>query len=78
MVVIAQSFYHPWKAVVDGKPTPIWKANYAFQALEVPPGQHQVEIVYRDKKFFFGALISGLTALGCLSVAFVGPRMKKN
>ncbi|MBI4325655.1 MAG: YfhO family protein [Chloroflexi bacterium] len=66
MVVIAQSFYHFWRAYVDGKPVPLWRANYAFQALEVGPGRHQVELIYEDQALWWGGLIS-LTALaGCL------------
>ncbi|HEX3988880.1 MAG TPA: hypothetical protein VHZ30_05575, partial [Verrucomicrobiae bacterium] len=33
MVVIAQSYYHCWKATVDGKPAELLRANYAFQAV---------------------------------------------
>ena len=39
LVVIAQSFYHNWRAYVDDRPTPLLRANYAFQALEVPAGR---------------------------------------
>jgi uncharacterized membrane protein YfhO len=65
MVVAAQSFYHNWRAYIDGHPTRLWRANYAFQALEVPAGQHQVELVYVDWSFRFGAAISILTVVGC-------------
>ena len=58
MLVIAQTFYHPWHAYVDGTPTALYRANYAFQALEVPPGQHRVAVVYEDRAFFWGAVIS--------------------
>jgi hypothetical protein len=42
----------------------IWRANYAFQALEVPAGSHQVKLVYEDKRLLAGALLSGLGLLG--------------
>jgi uncharacterized membrane protein YfhO len=58
MVVIAQSYSHCWRARVDGQPTPLWLANYAFQALEVPTGKHHVEVVYEDKAFTCGALVT--------------------
>jgi hypothetical protein len=62
LLVIAQAYYHCWKAYVDGIPTPIYRANHAFQALEIPAGHHQVSLVYEDKSFRWGALISALTA----------------
>lgn len=61
MVVVAQSFYHPWRAFVDGNATRLWRANYGFQAVVVPAGRHRVELVYRDKAFWWGLLFSGAT-----------------
>jgi hypothetical protein len=60
MAVIAQSFYPGWKAYVDLKPTALWHANYAFQALQIPPGRHQVTIQFEDAALKWGALVSGL------------------
>jgi hypothetical protein len=65
LVVIAQTHYPAWKAYVDGQPTTIWRANYAFQALEVPAGRHQIKMVYEDKKLLAGAVLSGLGLLAC-------------
>ncbi|MHB8521479.1 MAG: YfhO family protein [Limisphaerales bacterium] len=70
LVVIGQSFYHAWQAYVDKKPVPLWRANHAFQAVEVPAGSHRVELVYRDRWFFCGALISGASVLGLLIAWF--------
>ena len=63
MIVIGQTYYHCWQAYVDGKPTPLLRANYAFQALEVGSGRHQVLLVYRDRAFLIGSIISGCTLL---------------
>jgi hypothetical protein len=65
MVVVAQAYYHPWHAYVDGRPTPLWRANYAFQALEVPAGKHQVRLEYEDRRFHCGVIISLGCLLGC-------------
>ncbi len=70
MVVVAQAFYHFWHAYVDGKPTPLWRANYAFQALEVPGGKHHVSLVYEDRSFFYGSILSLISLLGCATVWF--------
>jgi len=70
LVVIAQSFYHPWRAYVDGKATPIWRANHAFQAVEIPAGSHEVKLVYEDWRFNYGAMISLGTLLLCTVLCF--------
>jgi uncharacterized membrane protein YfhO len=51
---------------VDGQPVHLWRANYAFQAVEVPAGVHEVKLVYEDRRFYAGAAISLATLAGCL------------
>jgi hypothetical protein len=66
MLVIAQTYYHPWRAYVDGQPTALWPANHGFQALQIPPGTHRVELAYEDRQFYLGAITSLTTLAGCL------------
>ena len=66
MLVAAQAWYHPWHAYVDGKPTPLWRANYAFQALQVPTGAHEVKLVYVDWSFRIGLVLSTLALTGAI------------
>jgi hypothetical protein len=56
-IVIAQSFYPSWRAYVDNQRTQLWHANYAFQALEVPAGQHHVQLRFEDREFRMGCLV---------------------
>ena len=62
LVVIAQAFYHNWQARVDDQPVRLLRANHAFQGLEVPAGRHRVTLVYTDRMFYVGALISLMSA----------------
>jgi len=64
-VVLSQTYYHPWTAYVDNQPTPIWRANYAYQAIEVMGGSHQIKLVYEDRIFNFGALLSIASLVLC-------------
>ena len=66
LLVAAQIYYHPWRAYVDGQPTRLWPANYAFQAFEIPTGSHHVKLVYEDRRFYLGTAISLATLAGCL------------
>jgi hypothetical protein len=70
VVVVAQTWYPGWRATVDGKPVKIWRANYAFQALEVPAGQHHAELVYQDRAFLLGLFLSGAGLLACVGLWF--------
>jgi len=65
MIVVAQTFFHPWQATVDGQPAPVLRANHAFQALPVTTGKHRVVLNYVDKRFQMGAGISLATLAGC-------------
>jgi hypothetical protein len=65
MIVLGQAFYHNWEASVDGTATPLWRANYAFQALEVPAGNHHILLQYRDKALYVGVVISLSAILIC-------------
>ncbi|HVV73693.1 MAG TPA: YfhO family protein, partial [Verrucomicrobiae bacterium] len=65
LVVLAQCFYPAWKAYVDGQPARLWRANHAFEAVEIPAGDHQLELRYEDTGFHVGLVISVVTILGC-------------
>jgi hypothetical protein len=67
MVVIVQAFDHSWRAYVDGAPTPLLQANYAFQALQVPAGRHEVRLVYKDRNFRHGVVLALLSLCVCLA-----------
>ena len=70
LVVIAQAHYPRWKAFVDGQPASLLRANHAFQAVQVPAGDHHVDVIYQDKPFQIGAVVSLLSlagvGLGCV------------
>jgi len=70
LLVLSQTYYHPWRAYVDGQPTRLWRADYAFQALEVPAGKHRVVLRYEDRSFRAGAIISLLTLIGGGALVF--------
>jgi len=73
MLVLAQSYYHCWKAAVDGARVPLLLANAGFQAVEVPAGVHQVALVYQDRAFQIGSDISLVTLMFCLITIMVLP-----
>jgi hypothetical protein len=70
LVVISQTYYPAWKAYVDGQPVKLWRANYAFQALQVPAGRHQIELRYEDRTLLIGAILSALGLLACAGLGW--------
>ena len=70
LTVIAQSYYHPWRAYVDGQPTRLWRANYAFEAVEVEAGKRSVTLAYEDHTWYCGIAVSCLALFVCLVLEF--------
>jgi hypothetical protein len=68
LVVISQSYYPAWRAYVDGQPARLWLANYAFQAVEVPGGRHEIQFCYEDRAFVIGRTLSALGLVLCLGL----------
>jgi hypothetical protein len=64
LAVVAQTFHPGWRAWVDGVPTPIQRANHAFQAVPVPSGRHHVELTYAEPGFWLGLSISVSSLFG--------------
>ena len=62
-LVAAQTWYPGWKARLNGEETPVLRANYAFQAVEVPPGAWTLELVYEPASWRWGLWIATLAAL---------------
>jgi hypothetical protein len=77
LVVIAQTYYHNWRATVDGQPAELLRANHAFQAVQVPAGTHKIHLAYVDRAFQIGATISIAAWLGCL-IGLIQLRRRKN
>lgn len=47
LLVVNEAWYPGWQATVDGVPTPVYRANLAMRAVEVPTGTHLVELRYQ-------------------------------
>lgn len=64
-VFLSDTYDSGWKATVDGKETKIYRANFAFRAVEVPKGSHQITFFYDPISWKIGIVVS-LGSLGCL------------
>ena len=76
LVVISQTYYHQWRAFVDGREANLLRANYAFQAVPVPEGRHRIHLIYLDRAFYFGALLSAVGLVACVACWLVSRRTR--
>jgi hypothetical protein len=59
LAVLSEIYYEDdWKATLDGEPIPIYRANYALRALEIPEGKHKLELKFKPKSYYLGVKIS--------------------
>jgi hypothetical protein len=71
VAVFSEIFYKDWNAYIDGKLTPIAKANYVLRALLVPAGKHNIEFKFEPKVYKTSYTIS-LLATWLLVVLLIG------
>ena len=49
LLFVSDTFYPGWKAYVNGVETKIYKADFAFRAVKVPRGDHEIRFIYKVK-----------------------------
>ena len=74
-VVIPTSWEPGWRAEVNDEEVPVVRANYAFQAVPVPPGQSRLRLWYRPRGLTTGLTISLCSVAVLVTVARRGRRM---
>ncbi len=74
MVVLADTFYPGWQAIVDGTPARIWEAYGAVRGVVVEAGRHQLEFRFRPVSVYAGAALSSLGLLATLWLTLSGRR----
>jgi len=72
LLFISEAYYpEGWKAFLDGEEIPIYRANYHFRAVVVPPGSHSLEMKFEPVGFSVGknaSLAANILVLGGLAV----------
>ena len=68
VLVVSENFYPNWRFFVDGQEAPMYRANYVWMAVCLPPGEHVVELRYsswttRLSRWFMGASLVVVLAL---------------
>lgn len=58
LLYLSDVYYPGWKAFIDNQKAEIYKANYAFRAIYLPPGSHEVRFVFDPESLGLGFIIS--------------------
>jgi uncharacterized membrane protein YfhO len=66
LAIVLDPWFPGWKATVDGAPAPLARADYAFMAVPVPAGQHQLRLEYHPTQLGRGIAVAAATALALL------------
>ncbi|HEX8410666.1 MAG TPA: YfhO family protein [Thermoanaerobaculia bacterium] len=75
-LVVSDIAWKGWQATIDGRATPVHRANTAFVSVFVPEGRHAVRLLYRPWSFVIGAWISFVALVG-IAFVMVKRRMRR-
>src|SRR5258708_2406088 len=78
-LLLADTFYPGWTAAVDGRPTPVYRANHSVRGIQLPQGRHQIRFAYEAPGFVRGLQITLLSIamllLGAGGAAYMDRRV---
>jgi hypothetical protein len=69
LLVVSENYHPYWGARVDGQDAKVFRANYLWQAVYVPAGEHQVELLYTSPVVTWSRRASLLSLLAVLGIA---------
>lgn len=70
LLFVSDTYYPGWHVFVDGVEKNIIRADFAFRAVEIPQGVHQVKFIYKPDSFYSSLKIAGVSALMLILSSF--------
>ncbi len=75
ILVLSDAYYPGWKATVDERKVPVFRADYYLRAVQIPTGDHSVQFFYRPWWFYWAP---GISSLAFLASLWVYPRLTES
>jgi hypothetical protein len=66
---LSENFYPGWQATLDGSPVPIAPCEIAFQCVDVPPGTHTLQFLYRPRTLPVAIAITAVALIATIGLA---------
>ncbi|OGG01347.1 hypothetical protein A2Z33_02960 [Candidatus Gottesmanbacteria bacterium RBG_16_52_11] len=63
ILLLSDTYDTGWRASIDGRQTPVLRADYDLRAVAVPAGRHTVEFKYLPEEFLAGSALAAATAV---------------
>jgi hypothetical protein len=67
-VVLSDLWYPGWRAELDGEAADLFRADYLFRAVHVPPGRHVVDFRYAPTHILLSMLVSLCAWIGVVGI----------
>lgn len=71
----SERFAPAWQASLDGKAVPLFKANFAFRAIEIPAGTHLVKMTYAPW-LYKPLLVLSWGLIACILIVWAGAAVR--
>lgn len=73
-LVLGDTYYSGWRAAVDGRSAPIYRADTILRAVYLPAGEHTITFSFLPLDFVLGAFISIFALLVCVGLLIYARR----
>jgi hypothetical protein len=69
MVIVGETYFPGWQALVDGQPARIYETYGVIRGVVVEAGRHRLEMRFRPASVYWGAALTGLGLAGASLLA---------
>jgi len=77
LLVLSDSYYPGWVALLDGEPVPIYATNNLFRGVVVPPGTHTIVFKYQPPAWRNGLIAGGVGLIGMVLLCLPAIQLRR-
>jgi hypothetical protein len=76
-LVLSDEWYPGWSAVVDGRPTTLYRTDGLLMSAQVSPGTHDVVFQYRSRYLRLGLVVTSLAGTCALGLPYLANLLRR-